>query len=131
MNKLILAAMAVGTMAQCGAIDLAKEDWKVPNWGTVVSAPGAAAKTPNLVVHEKDTFKVVAKYRYGRNNGIEVVPGGKDGAVRFAWCFTPNWLHSRQTPTLPVYGVVQFGELKDGTFSDITLYGGFNKYIKR
>ena len=28
-------------------------------------------------------------------------------------------------------GVVQFGELKDGTFSDITLYGGFNKYIKR
>ena len=90
-----------------------------------------AANTPNLVVHEKDTFKVVAKYRYGRNNGIEVVPGGKDGAVRFAWCFTPNWIYSRQTPMLPVQGIVQFGELKDGAFSDLTLYGDFTKSIDR
>ena len=50
-----------------------------------------AARTPNVVVHDKDSFKVVAKHRFGWNHGIDVVPGGKDGAVRFAWVFTPNW----------------------------------------
>lgn len=92
MKKIIMIVAAIAVTATCGAIDLAKENWKVPNWSTVVSAPGA---------------------------------------VRFAWCFTPNWIYSRQTPMLPVQGIVQFGELKDGTFSDLTLYGGFNKYIER
>ena len=51
--------------------------------------------------------------------------------MRFAWCFTPNWIYSHLTPTLPVQGIVQFGELKDGAFTDLTKYGGFNKYIER
>ena len=41
MKKIIMIAAAVAATAQCGAIDLAKENWKVPNWSTVVSAPGA------------------------------------------------------------------------------------------
>ena len=27
-----MIAAAVGASVQCGAIDLAKENWKVPNW---------------------------------------------------------------------------------------------------
>jgi len=41
MKKIIMSVAAIAAAAQCGAIDLAKENWKVPNWSTVVSAPGA------------------------------------------------------------------------------------------
>ena len=46
--------------------------------------------------------------------------------MRFAFCYTPNWMMSRQQPVLPVQGVVKFAELKDGKFTDITRYGVFN-----
>ncbi len=88
------------------------------------------AHTPNLIVYDKN-FKVVAKYVYGWNHGMDVLPGGKDGAVRFAFCYTPNWMHARQQPSLPVQGVVTFAELKDGKFSDLTRYGSFDKQIER
>ena len=89
-----------------------------------------AAKTPNVIVHDKD-FNVIAKYRFGRNNGLDFVPGGKDGAVRFAWAFTPNWMNGKQEPMVPIYGIVQFAELKDGQVSDLTYYGGFSTFIER
>ncbi len=91
-----------------------------------------AAKTPNVVVHDKDTFKVVAKYRFGHNNGLEFVPGGKDGALGFAWCRTPNWTKRGLKPPLPVYGIGQFVELKDGKVEDLTSYGfGYRKVLER
>ena len=91
-----------------------------------------AAKTPNVIVHDKDDFHVVAKYRFGHNNGIDFVPGGRDGAVRFAWVSTPNWMNGKQKPMLPVYAIVQFVELKDGQVSDLTVYGGgYRKFIER
>ena len=91
-----------------------------------------AAKTPNVVVHDKDTFKVVTKYRFGHNNGIDVVPGGNDGAVRFAWAFTPNWTNWKKEPPIPVQGIIQFVEVKDGEVSDLTVYGGgYRKFIER
>ena len=92
-----------------------------------------AARTPNVVVHDKDTFKVVAKYRFGWNHGIDVVPGGKDGAVRFAWVFTPNWIARLcKEEKLPLWGIVQFVELKDGQVLDFTERGaGFRKEIER
>ena len=43
-----MAAMVVGAMLQCGAIDLANENWKVPNWSTVVSAPARCATFRSL-----------------------------------------------------------------------------------
>ena len=88
------------------------------------------AHTPNLIVYDRD-FKVVAKYEYGWNHGVDFVPGGEGGAVRFAFCYTPNWMMARQQPVLPVQGVVKFAELKDGRFSDISRYGVFDKQIKR
>ena len=88
------------------------------------------ANTPNLIVYDTN-FNVVAKYVYGWNHGMDVVPGGRDGAVRFAFCYTPNWMHARQTPSLPMQGVVKFAELKDGRFMDISRYGVFDKQIQR
>ena len=41
MKKMIMIAAAVAAMAQCGAIDLAKENWKVPNWCPIVTQEGA------------------------------------------------------------------------------------------
>ena len=43
-----------------------------------------------------------------------VAPGGGDGALRFAWAFTPNWRNRENRPSPPVCAVVQFGELKEG-----------------
>ena len=92
-------------------------------------------RTPNVVVHDKDTFEVVAKYRFGWNHGIDVVPGGKDGAVRFAWVFTPNWTTKDKYDTrINIYGIVQFVEVKDGQVFDFTEHGtgaGFSKFIER
>ena len=92
-------------------------------------------RTPNVVVHDKDTFKVITKYRFGWNHGLDVVPGGKDGAVRFAWVFTPNWTTKDKYDTrLNVYGIVQFVEVKDGQVFDFTEHGtgaGFAKFIER
>ena len=92
-----------------------------------------AARTPNVVVHDKDTFKVVARYRFGWNHGIDVVPGGKNGAVRFAWVITPNWATSdKHDPHVNVHGIVHFVEVKDGQVFDFTEHGaGFKKVIER
>jgi len=89
--------------------------------------------TPNIVVHDKDTFAVVAKHHFGWNHGLDVVPGGKDGAVRFAWVFTPNWTApDKDDLRINVFGVVQFVELKDGKVIDFTAQGaGFEKFIER
>jgi hypothetical protein len=90
------------------------------------------ANTPNLIVYDKN-FKVVAKHVYGWNHGMDVVPGGKDGAVRFAWVFTPNWIGRLcKKQKLPIYGIVQFVELKDGQVYDFTMHGGgYTKEIER
>jgi len=91
-----------------------------------------AAKTPNVIIHDKDTFKVLGKFMCGRNNGLDFVPGGKDGAVRFAWVFTPNWTNRLQKPMPMVQGIVQFAEVKDGKVVDFTEYGGgYAKYLER
>ena len=47
-KKIVILAAAAAAMAQCGAIDLANENWKVPNWGTVVSAPARCATFRSL-----------------------------------------------------------------------------------
>ena len=39
-----MLAAAVAASAQCGAIDLEKENWKVPNWNIIITEPGAVQK---------------------------------------------------------------------------------------
>ena len=92
-------------------------------------------RTPNVVVHDPKTFRVVTKYRFGWNHGIDVVPGGKDGAVRFAWVLTPNWTTKDKYDTrIGIQAIVQFVEVKDGQVFDFTQHGegaGFSKFIER
>ena len=88
-----------------------------------------AARTPNFIVYDKD-FKVVGKYLFGWTHGVDVVPGGGDGAVRFAWCTTLNNNWDKSSPIVSQV-LVQFGELKDGKISDITKYIWFKKQMKR
>ena len=90
------------------------------------------AKTPNFVVYDKD-FKVVGKYLFGWTHGVDVIPGGQDGAVRFAWCTTLNWQwkHQKANPPIPVHALVQFAELKDGKIENISRVNNFKKPLKR
>lgn len=116
-----------GEDSTCGAQNMATDGTYIySSYYTIDENAG----TPNLIVYDKD-FKVVAKHAYGWNQGMDVVPGGKDGAVRFAFCYTPNWMLPAQKPTLPVQGVVKFAELRDGKFRDLTRYGSFDKNIER
>ena len=41
MKKIIMVAAAVAMAAQCGAIDLAKENWQVPSWDARITEQGA------------------------------------------------------------------------------------------
>ena len=40
-TSVVASLIALGAVAQCGAIDLAKEDWKVPSWCPIVTQEGA------------------------------------------------------------------------------------------
>ena len=89
------------------------------------------AKTPCFIVFEKDSFKRVGQYVFGWRQGVDVVPGGKDGAVRFIYCTTVNWMSAKIKPTLPMQALVQFAELKDGKIEDITRHCIFRKPLDR
>ena len=39
--KCMVLMMAAGMSAATLALDVAKENWKVPNWTTIVTEPGA------------------------------------------------------------------------------------------
>ena len=90
-----------------------------------------AAKTPCLIVFDRE-FKVVGKHCFGHQQGLDVIPGGRDGAVRFAYCTTINWnwKHRFADPPIPVQALVQFAELKDGKIEDISRHCMFKKPIK-
>ena len=89
-----------------------------------------SANTPCFIVMDRD-FNVVGRHVFGWRQGIDVVPGGKDGAVRFIYCTTINWMSAKVKPTLPVVALVQFAELKDGKISDITRHCIFPKPLDR
>ena len=120
-----------GEPSSCGGQNLATD-------GTYIYACyytiDEAARTPNFIVFDKD-FKVVGKHAFGWTHGVDVVPGGKDGAVRFAWCTTlkNNWDYD--SPIVPQL-LVQFAEfgpnpLAGGKITDITKYIDFKKPMPR
>ena len=95
-----------------------------------VYSPDETANMPCFFVLDQN-FNIVGRYVFGWRQGMDVVPGGKDGAVRFVYCTTANWMSQKEHPLLPVQAVVQFADLKDGKFSDITRYIIFRKPIER
>ena len=84
----------------------------------------------NFFKFDKD-FNVLGKWSFGWFQGVDVVPGGKDGAVRFAYCSTPNWMRPREKPGLSVHALVLFADIKGDKVTDITRHCVFKNPIRR
>ena len=95
-----------------------------------VYCPDETADTPCFIVFDKD-MNVKGTHLFGWRQGMDVVPGGKGGAVRFIYCTTLNWISSATQRQLPVYALVQFAELKDGSIKDISRHCIFEKPLAR
>jgi hypothetical protein len=79
---------------------------------------------------DKD-MNVKGAHFFGHRQGVDVVPGGKDGAVRFIYCTTINWIGSSTKCAVPPQGLVQFAELKDGAIRDISRHCIFRSPLDR
>lgn len=81
-------------------------------------------ETPCFFVMDRN-FKVISSHFFGWRHGMDVVGGGKEGAVRFIYAFTVNWLGDgvrlSEDPSLP-QALMRYAELKDGRIRDITNY---------
>ncbi|MBQ7188843.1 MAG: hypothetical protein IJR99_05445 [Kiritimatiellae bacterium] len=91
--------------------------------------PDETADTPCLLVFDKD-MNVKGAHLFGWRQGLDVVPGGKDGAVRFIYCTTINWIGGYKHQ-LPVQALIQFAELKDGKIRDISRHCIFRTPLDR
>ena len=60
---------------------------------------------------------------------VDGVTGGKDGAVRFVYCTTINWIGTKHNAA--VQALVQFAELKNGRIRDISRHCIFKTPIDR
>ena len=92
--------------------------------------PDETADTPCFIMFDKD-MNVKGAHLFGWRQGVDVVPGGKDGAVRFVYCTTINWIGSSTKCAVPVQGLVQFAELKDGKIRDISRHCIFRNPLDR
>ena len=96
-----------------------------------VYTPDEVARTPDFIVFDRD-FRVVAMHRFGYRQGLDVVPGGGSGAVRFIYATTVNWMNQPKSGDWPpVQALWQFAELKNGEISDITRHCIYRKPWKR
>ena len=84
----------------------------------------------NFFKFDKD-FNVLGKWSFGWFQGVDVVPGGKDGATRFVYCSTPNWMKSRETPGLSVHALILFADIKGDKVTDITRHCVFKNPMPR
>lgn len=92
--------------------------------------PDTAAGTPCLIVFDAD-FNVTGRHHLNWQQGFDVVPGGTGGAVRFIHCTTANWTDFAEKPLKRVQTAVQFAELKEGVFKDITRHCVFSTPLPR
>ena len=92
--------------------------------------PDETADTPCLIVFDKD-MNVKGAHLFGWRQGLDVVPGGKDGAVRFIYCTTINWIGSATKCEIPVQALILFAELKDGKIRDISRHCIFRTPLDR
>ena len=90
--------------------------------------PDETADTPCFIVFDRD-MNVKGAHLFGWRQGMDVVPGGKDGAVRFIYCTTINWYGTKHHAA--VQALVQFAELKNGRIRDISRHCIFDKPIDR
>ena len=93
--------------------------------------PEETACTPDFMVFDRD-FNVRGAHRFGYRQGLDVVPGGTPGAVRFIYVTTVNWMGQPKSGDWPpVQALWQFAEMKDGSIRDITRHNIYRKPWKR
>ena len=92
--------------------------------------PDATNNVPCFVAFDA-SFGVTGRHHQNWQQGFDVVPGGTNGAVRFIHCTTANWTGSAERPLRRVQTAVQFAELKDGVFRDITRHCIFSTPLPR
>lgn len=89
--------------------------------------PDERAHTPSFIVFDRD-FNVLDEHEFGWRQGLDVVPGGGPGAVRFVYVTTVNWMNQPKTGAWPpVQALWSFAELKDGRLRDITRHCIYRK----
>ena len=92
--------------------------------------PDEKADTPCFIVFDKD-MNVKGAHLFGWRQGVDVIPGGQGGAVRFIYCTTINWIGRSTKCEIPVQALVQFAELKDGKIRDISRHCIFRTPLDR
>ena len=92
--------------------------------------PDVGSDVPCLIVFDS-AFSVLGRHHLNWQQGFDVVPGGTDGAVRFIHCTTANWTDFAERPLKRVQTAVQFAELKEGVFKDITRHCKFSTPLPR
>lgn len=79
-------------------------------------------------------FKVLSSHVFGWRHGFDLVGGGRDGAQRFVYALTINWMRpsQRQAPEpSPPQALLRYAELKNGEIRDISHNIFFRKEWKR
>ena len=117
-----------GVPGSPASIQVFDEDLNIVKTKTFTRVKGEGGDT--FFKFDRD-FKLIGKYNFGWKQGVDVVPGGKDGAVRFIYCSTPNWLKFQEKPMLPVHALILFAELKGDSIRDITRHCVFKNPLPR
>ena len=93
--------------------------------------PEETACTPDFIKFDRD-FNVLGAHRFGYRQGLDVVPCGTPGSVRFIYVTTVNWMGQPKSGDWPpVQALWQFAEMKDGSIRDITRHNIYRKPWKR
>ena len=82
--------------------------------------------TPCFFAFDRD-FNVKSHHVFGWRNGMDVIGGGKDGAVRFVYVTTIGWMGQHLPDAAPPQGLVRYAELTPGGITDISRYIIFQK----
>ncbi len=90
--------------------------------------PDETVDTPCFIVFDKN-LNVKSAHLFGWRQGMDVVPGGKDGATRFIYCTTINWYGTKHHAA--VQALIQFAELRNGRIRDISRHCIFDKPLDR
>jgi hypothetical protein len=80
--------------------------------------------TPNFFVMDKN-LKVLSAHLFGYGHGFDVIGGGENGAPRFIYSLTINWMGPSQSlkpdPSAP-QALLRFAEMRNGRMRDVTRY---------
>ena len=137
----ILAAMGLYGDAPDAKHAWAVHDWTRPKPAKVEPAPyvrtGAPSDAIILFDGTRESFERNWRdanggrpgWSYSEDGYFYSVPGGKNGATRFVYCSTPNWMKPREK--LSVHALILFADIKGDKVTDITRHCVFKNPMPR